>query len=191
MGILRYLSMLSPAVAEVCKPFWKLTSVKVDWAWNIRYQGQYGRAKKIIKKDVCMKFYGASGTKYLEADTAGVSLGARLLQVRDVMNCGCDKIPDNITLHPSPFASKSLIKCWVALQQYRMASPWNTTCLEMLHHHCFAKEVCLITDHNPLVALISKGVATLPQHLQHIILCIYQYRVCIIYKPSPGLHIVD
>ena len=37
------------------------------------------RAKKIIKKDTCMKFYDTSGPLYLETDISGVSLGAGLL----------------------------------------------------------------------------------------------------------------
>ena len=39
--------------------------------------------------------------------------------------------------------------------------------------------------------MINKNVATLLQHLQCIMLCIYQYRVHIIYKPDPELYIVD
>ena len=59
--------------------------------------------KKIIKKDVCMKFYDASRPLYLETDESSVSLGTRLLQVWDGMNCECDEVPDNATLHPIPF----------------------------------------------------------------------------------------
>ena len=37
--------------------------------------------------------------------------------------------------------------------------------LKTFHHYCFAKEVCIMTDHNALVAILSKDVATLPQQL--------------------------
>ena len=42
-----------------------------------------------------------------------------------------------------------------------------------------------------MMAKINKNVATLLQHLQYIMLCIYQYRVQIIYKPDPELCIVE
>ena len=56
-----------------------------------------------------MKFYDACRSLYLETDTPSVGLRSRLLQVRDGMNCGHDKVPDNATLHPHAFASKSIL----------------------------------------------------------------------------------
>ena len=40
------------------------------------------KAKAIIKKDVCMKFYSENEPLYLNTDIAGVGLGAGLLGVR-------------------------------------------------------------------------------------------------------------
>ena len=57
------------------------------------------RANK-IKKDGCMQFYDPSRSLYLEIGASGVSLGARLLQVRDGMNFGHDEVLDNTTLSP-------------------------------------------------------------------------------------------
>ena len=73
------------------------------------YQDLYERAKKIIKKDVCMKFYDASRPLYCETHALGVTLGTGLLQVRDVMNCGHDKVPDNATLCPMALTRKSIL----------------------------------------------------------------------------------
>ena len=109
LGIINYLSKFSWATAEVCKPLQKLTSVKADWTWNGMYQDLHDRAKKIVKKDVCMKFYKASRTLYLETDASDVDLGARLLQVRDGTNCRCDKMPDSATLFHIAFTSKSML----------------------------------------------------------------------------------
>ena len=63
--------------------------------------------------------------------------------------------------------------------------------LEKFHHFCFAKEVYVIIDHKPLVAMVSKDVATLSWQLQYIILCIHQYSMHIMYKPGAELCIVD
>ena len=52
-------------------------------------------------------------------------------------------------------------------------------------------EVCIITDHRPLVAIVRKDVAMLPLWLQFIILGIHHNRVHIIYKPGPDLYIID
>ena len=92
---------------DVCEALQKLTSVKADLEWNKVYQDLYDKAKKIIKKDTCMKFYDASGPLYLETDASGVSLRARLLQVREGMNCGHDEVPDNASVCQITFASKA------------------------------------------------------------------------------------
>ena len=54
-----------------------------------------------------MKFYDASKPLYLETGASGVNLGTGLLKARDGMNYGCDDVPDNATLHPIAFASKT------------------------------------------------------------------------------------
>ena len=63
--------------------------------------------------------------------------------------------------------------------------------LEKFHHYYFSKEVNIIIDHKQLVAMVSKDVATLSiSHLQCILLYIYQYSMCMLYKPGPDLYIV-
>ena len=73
--------------------------------WNVQrltWQGQM-----LITKYVCVKFYDAAYPLYLVTDAPSISLVAGFLQVREGINCGCDKIPDNVTLCPIAFAIKS------------------------------------------------------------------------------------
>ena len=42
--------------------------------------------------------------------------------------------------------------------------------LEKFHNYCFAREVYIITDHKPLVTILSKDVTMLSQWLQCIML---------------------
>ena len=69
------------------------------------HQNMYNKAKKTVTKDLCMNFYDTARPRVY---ASGTGLGARLLQVRADMNCGCDVIPDNAILHLTAFASKSL-----------------------------------------------------------------------------------
>ena len=55
-----------------------------------------------------MKLYDVVRPLYLETNTSGISLGAGLLQVKGSLNCGHDKIPDNVIMWLIAFASKSL-----------------------------------------------------------------------------------
>ena len=60
-----------------------------------------------------------------------------------------------------------------------------------MYLYCFAREVSIIADHKPLVAIFKKDVATLPQRIQGILPRIHQFRVKILYKPGPYLFITD
>ena len=100
-----------------------------------------------------------------------ISLGSRLLLVRNGMNCRHEEMQFCDLLH----------------LQARVYSVWNGEALGILHRlvdfcHCDSmREVFVITDHKPLEAKLSKEVATLSQQLQ-CILQVHQYRVCIIYS---------
>ena len=62
------------------------------------YQDLYEKEKTIVNKDVYMKFHDAAKPLYLETGASSISLGARLLQVRDDMNCSHDNVPSNVIL---------------------------------------------------------------------------------------------
>ena len=99
------------------------------------------------------------------------------------MNYGHDEVPDIAILHLTAFAGKNLLNvecCYCNKEQEDLRILYS---LKKFHHYCFVKEVCIITDHKPLVAIISKDKAMFSEYLQCIMLCIHQYRVGIIYKP--------
>ena len=55
-----------------------------------------------------MNFYVETKPLYIEMDISGVALGAVLLQTRSGTSCPRDEAPDNITLRPIAFVSRSL-----------------------------------------------------------------------------------
>ena len=134
-----------------------------------------------------MKFYDTSRYLYMETDASDVSLGAGLLQLKDSINYEYDSVPDNATLHPTVFISKSLLISELHNSNTECEALGALHGLEMFHHYCFAREVCIITGHKLLVAILRKDVVTLSQWLQ----CIHQNSICIIYNTSPDLHTTD
>ena len=93
--ISNYLNKFSAVTVEVYEALWKFMSVQADLSWKGMYQDLYDKAKKIITKVACIKFYDTLKPLYLEMDASGIDLGAGLLQVRKGMTCGHDKVPDN------------------------------------------------------------------------------------------------
>ena len=124
-------------------------------------------------------------------DASGIGLGATLLQTRYNTSCLKDEAPDNSILRPIAFVNKSLIRAEKRYSNIGREVLGILYGLETFCHYCFTREVSIITDHRPLVAIFKKDIATLPQGLQQILLRIHQYRVKIIYKPGPDLFIMD
>ena len=191
LGIINYLNKFSPGMLEVSKPFRKLTSSKMTWTWNASYQQQFNEAKSLIKEEMYMKFYDDTKPLYLETDASDVSLRAALIQLRDDMGCQKDTAPDNTSLHPIAFVSKSLTGAEQRYSNIEHEALGILHGLEKFHNYCFGREVLVITDHRLLVSIFKKDVATLSQQIQHILLKIHQYRVQIIYKPGPDIFIAD
>ena len=108
LGIINYLGKFSPGTTNVCDPLCKLTSSKVTWTWNASYQVLFNKAKSLPKVDMCMKFYDNTKPLYLETDASIVGLGAAQLQMHEGTACQKDTAPDNTSLHPIAFVSKSL-----------------------------------------------------------------------------------
>ena len=63
-----------------------------------------------------------------------------------------------------------VIQCWMHYNNIEREAFGILHSLEKSHHYWFAKEVCVIIDYKPMVAIIKKAVAMLPQHSQHIML---------------------
>ena len=95
---------------------------------------------------------------------------------------------DNTALWPTAFARNSLIGT-EARYNTEVEALGILHGLEKFHHYCFASELSLITEHKPYMAIFKKDVGTLSQRLQQIPLCLYQYRIQFLYKPSQQLYI--
>ena len=138
-----------------------------------------------------MKFYCTSKPQYLETGTFVIGLWAGLLQVTVGMNFGQFEVPNNVTLCPIAFASKSLSSAELQHSSLKHEALVIWHGLERFHHYSFAKEVCAITDHTALLTVASKDVIMLSQWLQDIMLHTNQYNMHILFKPGPELYIAD
>ena len=116
----------------------------------------FSKTKSLIKADMCMKFYDDTKPFYLETDASGVGLGVALLQVHEGTACQKDIAPDNTNLCPITFAIKSLKGAEHRYSSVEREGLGIIHGLEKFHYYCFAKEVFIITDHKPLLAILKK-----------------------------------
>ena len=116
---------------------------------------------------------------YLETDVSGIGLSTALLQTRYGMTCSNCILKEKSDLHR------------MKIHNNKREALGILFCLERFHHYCFDREVSIITNHIPLVAIFKKEVATLLQRIQCILLRILQFQVIVIYKPGPELFIAN
>ena len=100
-------------------------------------------------------------------------------------------VANNTIMCPIAFVSKSLTGAECRYSNIEREALGILHGLEKFHHYCFAREVHVITNHKPLVAILKKDMAMLSQCIQHILLKIHQYRVQILYKLRPEIFIAD
>ena len=103
-----------------------------------------------------MKFYDGTKPLYLETDMSGVGLGVALLQMHEGTACQKDAAPDNTTLCPIVFASKSLTGAECRYSNIEREALGILHGLKKSHHHCYARKVLIITNYRPLVAIFKK-----------------------------------
>ena len=120
----------------------------------------FDKAKAIIKEDPCMKIYDETKPLYVETDVSGVEFGAALLNKRSNTSGYRDEVPDNGILRPTAFASKSptvVEKSYSNIEREALGILYS---LEKFQHYCFLREVSIITDHKPFIAIFIKDIAT-------------------------------
>ena len=156
LGMINYLSKFSPITADIFESLRQLISVKTEWTWNAIYQKLFDKAKSIITEDACMKFYDEIKPLYLETDASAVGLGAGLLQKRHGTSYLRDEAPDNSVLMLITFSSKSLSRAEKRYSNIAKEALGILYRLKNIHHYCFAREMSIITNHKPLVAIFRR-----------------------------------
>ena len=151
----------------------------------------FDKPKAIIKEDVCMKFYDETKPLYTETDASRVGLGAALLQTRSHTSCHRNKALNNSILGLFAFSNKSFTEAEKTYSNIEKETLGILYGPGKFHHYCFVRELSIIKDHKPLIAIFKKDVATILQRLQQILLRIHHYRVMIIHKPGLDLFMAD
>ena len=106
------------------------------------------------------EIYDETKPLYVETDVSGVGLGAAFLQTRSNTSFHRDEAPDNRILRPIAFSSKSLTRAEKRYSYIERETLGILYGLEKLHHCCFVREISIIMDHKPLIAIFKKDVAT-------------------------------
>ena len=143
-----------PSRTGVSDPLRKLMSSHCEWTWNSRYQNLQDRAKNTIKKNATIVFCNEKDQQYPETDVSSICLGASLLQERDGIQFPRDEAANNAAPHPISCASKksdSARTCYSNTEREVLGTAHGLKITTTVAH-----EVSVITDHQPLIAILQK-----------------------------------
>ena len=133
------------------------------------------KIKESLMKDPTLRFYNPNNELTLENDASEYGIGSILTQ-------------DG---HPVGYHSRTLNPSennYAQNEKEMLAIAYGLT---KFHQYNYGKKVTVITDHKPLVSIVTKPIGKAPKRLQNLLLKTQIYNYEDIYKPGKELHYAD
>ena len=150
LGMVQYLSIFSPRIAEIAEPLRDLMKKHAQYAWGPENNQAFDNIKKEIVQAQILRYYDTKKETVLQTEASIKGLGACLLQ-------------DG---HPVYFASKSLqdVECrYVAIELEALAVTWA---MEKFHHFLYSSHFTLEINQKPLETILTKSLTEITPRLQ-------------------------
>ena len=164
LGSVNYLSHFIAGLSDLRKPLQNLVSADTPFIWTETHTQAFNRLKSKISNDCLIHFYDTKKPVFIECDSSGVGIGAVLLQPdSDHVESDKNGIPCN--LRPVAYASKSLTEAerrYANIEHELLAVLFS---VEHFKHFVYARDVTIITDHKPLLAVFKKCIHNMAPQL--------------------------
>ena len=92
---------------------------------------------------------------------------------------------------PVSFASKSLTQSEINYAQIEKEMLAILFGCKHFHHYIYGREICVQTDHKPLVSIMQKSILTAPARLQRMILQLQRYSFNLVHVPVKQIPVAD
>ena len=150
LGMVQYLSKISPRIAEIAEPLRDLMKKHAPYTWGPKHNQAFNNIKREIVQAPILKYYDLKKETVLQTDTSIKGLGTCLFQDGN----------------PIYFASKSLqdAECrYINIELEALAVAWA---MEKFHHFLYASHFAQETDHKPLETILMKSLTEATLQLQ-------------------------
>ena len=168
IGMVTYLGKFLPNLTANLHPLHQLLKKDVSWNWSDSQQTAFNTVKTMLSTAPVLSYYDPEKPLTIENDACEYCLGSALTQ------------------HGKPiaYASRSLSEAetrYAQIEKEMLAMAYG---LEKFHQYTFGREVTIVTDHKPLVAIAAKPLSRAPKRLQNLLLRAQKYDFEIIWKPG-------
>ena len=168
MGMANYL-------ADTMQPLHNLLKNDVPYVWAKKQQTSFDAVKVMLAEAPVLAFYNSDKELVLENDASEYGLGSVLLQDGK----------------PVAYASRSLSSAERHYAQIEKEMLSVLFGLSKFHHYMYGRDVTVVTDHKPLVAIRAKPLGKAPKRLQHMLLKSQEYSYQLTYKPGKAIPVAD
>ena len=175
LGVVNYLNKFLPNVKQVMVPLHNLLKKEVPWNWSTAQQEAFNKVKGMITSTPVLAFYDPNKPLTVENDACEYGLGSAILQDGK----------------PVAYASRSLSEAEKRYAQIEKEMLAVTFGLEKFHHYTYGRDVEVVTDHKPLVAIHAKPLSRAPKRLQNLLLRAQKYNYKLSFKPGKDIPLAD
>ena len=186
-GMITYLSKFCPHLSEVVRPLRDLTHIKLEFLWTDQHTEAFKRAKQLVSEAPCLRYFDVHAPVVLQVDASEYGLGAALLQPTDNLTDSTD-----VQWQPVAYSSSSFIP---AEQRYAQIEKETLAIVRAFHKFdqlLFGKSnITVHSDHKLLEVIFKRPLASVPHHLQSMMLILQRYTFQVEYHKGSTLHITD
>ncbi|XP_061926289.1 uncharacterized protein K02A2.6-like [Entelurus aequoreus] len=181
IGMANYLSKFLPQLATVTVPLKDLLREKNEWVWGEPQQTAFQKLKEGLSSPTALAKYSNAAETQVAADASAYGIGAVLTQKQD-----------DGSWQPVTFISRGLTdteKRYAQIEKEALAATWAC---ERLTSYVQGLHFTLLTDHKPLVPLLStRGLDDLPPRVLRFRLRLLRYDYDIVHVPGKNLITAD
>ena len=148
---LGYYGKFLPQLATQLAPLYRLLNKKVRWEWTNSHQKAFQKSKELLTSDSLLTYYNPNLPLVLACDASNYGVGAVLAHI----------LPDQ-SERPIAYASRTLN---AAERNYSQIEKEGLSCVfgvKKFYPYLFGRRFT-ITDHKPLLGLLSSQRRTSPQ----------------------------
>ena len=151
--------------------------------WNETHRADFKCIIEVLCTDPkLLRYYRPELDLFLETDASGIAIGMALLQ---------SESNDRELLYPIAYDSKTLTDAETRYANIECELLGVVSTLEKFHYFTFGREVKILIDHKPLIAISKKSLVNAPPRLKQLLLRLNNYYVKLSWIPGKEMIFSD
>ncbi|XP_055543197.1 uncharacterized protein K02A2.6-like [Wyeomyia smithii] len=176
LGLITYLGLFVPKLADISAPLRRLTKDTVEYIWDKEAAYEFNQIKHLVSQSPILRYYDPSEPLVIQCDASQLGVGCVLLQGG----------------RPVAYASRMLTKTernYASIERECLAIVF--ACKRHDQYVAGRHRVIVETDHKPLENIFLEPITEAPLRLQKMRMILQRYDIIVRYKKGSEMYIAD